>query len=217
MIDLHMNDDGCLELAGYSPDCTLEELLVGLAGVGDERSLCAGCGRCCSDVIPLVGWETARVLGGEGPETPAAGRGALAFPEPPDPARREKGVRGLMRDFRLPRAEAGLYYEYNTAEPIALRKNAAGRCPFRRDGSCASHATRPLVCRLYYCRQGPRLSGLRELIVARGIWHSYYVVGWLERKALGDNPFAAGRTYRDVLIGDFDVSFRGIAEQTAFQ
>ncbi len=211
MIDLRLNDENCLELEEYSPDCTLAELVDGIAAAGDHHSLCARCARCCRDPIPLIGFEVGKI---KESEAPVIAFDSLTFPAPPDAGLREKSVRDLERNFGLSRRQAEVFYEYNSAEPIALGKADDGRCFYQQGDLCGIYAGRPLVCRLYHCRQGARLSGLRELIMARGIWHSFVVMGWLDRAALADNPFAGGGMSDDILLKDFDLSIDEIVEKT---
>jgi hypothetical protein len=101
-----------------------------------------------------------------------------------------------MRSFQLPRRQAVLCYEYNAADPIVMSKT--------ENGLCAKYPIRPLICRLYHCRLGSRLVKLLEVIVTRGIWHSYFVMGWIDRESLEDNPFANGVSYHELLLKDFD-------------
>ena len=121
-----------------------------------------------------------------------------------------------MRDHGFDRTTASLLFEYNQAEPVKLRKGPDGACMFLKDNLCSIYDARLYTCGLYVCNMADSLSVLQEQIVRQGIWHSYYVLGWIDAGAIGHNPFLGAAGYEEVKIKDFDFDLTDAMEKLFF-
>ncbi len=226
VIELRITDENAVELAHYSAGATLGELIVRINDlylrerVGDR--LCTGCGRCCGDPIALGGHDLKRfsdagILTHPIPaqeNAPAAASEILCMPSAPDLVERKRGIFEMRRQYGFDESIATLLYEYNTADPVRLSKRDDGMCVFLSiDGLCSIYEYRPLVCRLYVCKTGERLSALHESIVAQIAWHGYEYLGWVDRGELSHNPFFRYADDRSARIGEFDADLSDALEQ----
>lgn len=177
-------------------------------------SYCAACGRCCRyEHLPVFGLdilETKNRLGEE------VWRNYVTLPEQPSPAERREAILEFVQNHDLDHATATLLYEYNVAEPVSYAKSSDGGCVYLTNGLCSNYPDRAFTCALYACTTGERLSNLQELIVRQGVWHSYYVLGWIEAEDIEHNPFLSAETYESVRIADFDVDLSAALETLFF-
>ena len=216
MIELAFNDDGAMEMGDCSPDSTLQELVDALSQWMTVHRTCRGCTQCCRDVIPLNGIEVRRLQATFRAASMAEALPYLRMPARPDLQRRREGIRELQDTFEVPARTATVLYEYNNADPVCIAKTDTGDCFFIRDGLCARYATRPLVCRLYHCRLGERLSALNEAIIAHGVWHSYSVLGWIDEKEIAHNPFVGADDYGRIRLDAFERDHEVLVAQASF-
>jgi Fe-S-cluster containining protein len=212
MLEFEKDIDNRLELTYFSEDCTLNELINRLTNLNEQSELCQKCGKCCSDTIPITGFEIKRIT-----EEVKSGKKDysvidLNFPDKPDTKEKEKSISEMASMFGFSKRHATVLYEYNTATPITMKKGADGQCVRISNNLCAQYGIRPLICRLYYCNTADRLAGLREIIISQGIWHSYYIMGWIDKREIEDNPFLNASNYDDVLLKKFDYRFDDINE-----
>ncbi|HET6487752.1 MAG TPA: hypothetical protein VFH83_15095, partial [Spirochaetia bacterium] len=140
----------------------------------------------------------------------------LRLPERPDLQKRRKGIRDLRETFGVPTRTATALYEYNNADPVCIAKADSGDCLFIREGLCAQYAVRPLVCRLYHCRLGEKLSALNEAIIGQGVWHSYCALGWIDEKEIAHNPFVGASDYQRIRLDAFDRDFEDLVAQASY-
>ena len=216
MIELVLDENGAIEIGDCSRDSTLQDLVDALGGWLTGHGACRRCTRCCTDVIPLNGFEIQRLQDSVRGASIAERAPYLRMPEPPDLHRRREGIREMQRTFEMSTKAATALYEHNNADPVCIAKADTGDCFFIRDGLCTRYSTRPLVCRLYHCRLGKRLSALNESIIAQGVWHSYSVLGWIDEKDLAHNPFVGAASYRQIRLDAFDHDFGDLVGQASY-
>ena len=216
MIELTLDDNGAIEIGELSTDSTLQELMDALGGWMADHRACRRCTRCCTDVIPLNGIEIKRLQHSLGGASTVEQLPHLLLPAPPDLRRRRDGIRELQQTFEMPITTATAFYEHNNADPVCIAKVDTGDCWFIRDGLCARYDTRPLVCRLYHCRLGEKLSALNEAIIGQGVWHSYCVLGWIEEKEIAHNPFVTASSYHQIRLDAFDCVFGDLVGQASY-
>lgn len=211
-------DDGKLDLESYSQDATLEDLRREVESRRVDRRLvtafCAGCGRCCHfEHLPLFGYDLIRMRA----ERRTADLSPwLSYPERPAAEERSEAIADMMRQHGFDQHTATLLYEYNAAEPITYRHADDGGCVFLGNGFCTNYPGRAYTCSLYVCTMGERLSNLQERIVRQGVWHSYFVEGWIAEEAISHNPFLSGCGYGDVHISDFEYDLSDALEKLFF-
>lgn len=208
-----------IELAGYAGGAVVGDLIAalerarlrpGLATVG-----CAGCGLCCRDRVPVLGADLPRLQRALGIGRERLLADHLELPERPDPDRRAARIADLARQLRAAPAEATLLYEWNTGEPIVPKQAADGFCHWLRDRRCSVYAGRPLICSLYLCNFGGRLSGLFDAIVRQGVWHSYAALGWIDRGVIPHNPFVSAGDPAQAPLRAFDVDVTPLLRRLA--
>lgn len=210
MIEFKDELDNFVELECYSDDCTLNELINRLADLSEQKNMCRKCGKCCLDLIPLNGLEIMNI------KRLDSGFTGLVFPDKPNVKGMEKSIHEMMNLFDLPKRHAEILHEYNTAEPIYMNKEMNGQCISQNDNLCAKYSMRPLICRLYHCKTGKKLSGIREIIISQGIWHSYYIMGWIDKSKIKNNPFLNASAYDEILLKQFDYPFDEINEKISY-
>lgn len=197
-----------IELEGYSADATLLDLVRGIERIRLRSDLkvnrCAGCGGCCREPIPVLGVDVASLATAFGAPDERSVLERLAIPEVlPSGLERRAAIRKLSRDTGLPLEQAERLYDFNNGEQVSLRKADDGSCEFLRGGMCTIYEARPLVCRLYLCLMGDRLSGMQECIVRQGVWHLYERAGWLHREDIAHNPFVKVRRWEEARLSAF--------------
>lgn len=210
-----------IEIISYSEDATLEELRSKVdtfrVQPGLKTAGCAGCGECCFyENLPVLGYDLQAIKEFLNVEDADLFERYLNAPEKPSQSERGKSIEEMMRDHGFDRTTASYLYEYNQAEPVTLRKSAAGSCMFLEDNLCTIYQARLYTCGLYICNMAEKLSVLQEQIVRQGVWHSYAVLGWIQPDAISHNPFLGSEGYGDVLIRDFDVDLTDAIEKLFF-
>jgi Fe-S-cluster containining protein len=219
MIQLEVQDDA-IELRQYSNDATLQDLVDSTERIRLSKGLrtehCYGCGICCKEPIPVLGYDLDKLTSRLGLSREALLDRYLDRPEVPCSEERNKAIRELERQHDLTALEATLVYEFNRAEPIILARDENGTCIFLRDNLCTIYEDRPYICRLYLCNMAEKLSVLYEKIAAQGIWHSYWALGWTRSEDIRHNPFLKGRCYREVYMNDFEFDLKNALERLFF-
>lgn len=213
--------DGAIELVSYTSDATLVELRDTVDSFRHDKGLktdhCAGCGECCYfDALPVLGHDLQAIKGYLNVADDVLFSAYLKLPEPPDLRNREKAISELIRDNELDGTTAALFYEYNNSEPITLRKSAGGACKFLQNDFCSIYGARLYTCGLYICSAGEKLSMLQEQIVRQGAWHSYSIMGWIERHAISHNPFLGHESLETVTLASLDTDMEGALESLFF-
>jgi Fe-S-cluster containining protein len=130
-------------LAQHLTDLMVEQAVMGEREAGRELSCAAGCGACCTQLVPLSAPE-AFVLADHVVQLPAAERDAVID-------RFDRAVQTISDRGAMPLLE-GLAKAPDQADlpAIAARYFALSiPCPLLMDDSCSAHAHRPLVCRHY--------------------------------------------------------------------
>lgn len=209
-----------IELKYYDPDTTLAELVEALEAFRLDCRLktseCKGCGKCCSDNIPVLGLDMKLLTDGLGTDFGKAVQSVLVLPEKPDIAFRRKAIREMAESASITALEAALLFEYNNAEPIILSKKKNGECCFLERSLCSKYSIRPYSCGLYLCNMGPRLSYIQEMIIRQGTWHAYYLLGWIDEEEISHNPFLRSDSYGRLLAADFEFRLENTLEQLFF-
>ncbi len=212
--------DNQIELEEYSDDATLPELAATLEAFRGTCELktkhCRGCGECCGDDIPVLGFDLPRLMAGTSLTIDELPQSMLVLPEAPSLERREKAIRDLIREHGFSELNATLLYEYNNAEPAILSRNDDGTCRFLKDKLCSFHEHRPYACGLYLCTMAEKLSFVHEMIVRQGTWHLYSVLGWIPREAISHNPFTRASSWDALSVRDFDVDLRSTLDALFF-
>jgi Fe-S-cluster containining protein len=210
MIKFSIHDD-LIELDEYSPDVTLSELAMKLDAFRSNADLktkkCPGCGECCSDNIPVLGYDLDLYEGKYDD--------CLIMPEKPDVKSRKKAIDDLLKNS-MSLIDATLIYEYNNSEPIILNKKSDGECIFLKGGFCGSYRVRPYSCGLYLCVMGEKLSYIEEMIIRQGTWHAYNRMGWIDESEIRHNPFLKTDSYCKLLVKDFDSDLKGALDSLFF-
>ena len=219
MIRFSVSND-TIELESYSDNTTLVELAAGLEDFRRTCNLktthCRGCGECCGDDIPVLGFDIPRLMEGTSLSIDDLKLSVLTMPEAPDLQSREKAIRELARAHDFSRLNATLLYEYNNSEPVTLARGDDGTCLFLKNKLCTKYDHRPYACGLYLCNMGEKLAFLHEMIVRQGTWHMYSVLGWIPEEAIGHNPFMRASSYTELRVKDFDVDLRSALEALFF-
>lgn len=197
-----------IELEGYSDEATLQDLVRGIERVRLRSDLkvsrCAGCGGCCRQPIPVLGVDLANLATALSAPDERSVLERLAVPDVrPSGHERRAAIRKLSRDTGLSLEQAEWIYDYNNGEQVSPRRADNGSCEFLRGGMCTIYELRPLVCRLYLCTMGDRLSVMQENISRQGVWHLYEHVGWLCRDDIASNPFVQVRSYEEARLSAF--------------
>ena len=213
-------DKKTIELAGYSDDTTLNELVSGLEAYRMKNSLktrnCQGCGKCCKDDIPVLGFDLPVIPGGLSLKHETSSDSCIVLPEKPDNEARQKALLELQRTNGLTKLEASLIYEYNNSEPLILARQQDGACLFLKNRLCSVYGRRPYSCGLYLCNMGERLSYIQEMIIRQGTWHAYNLMGWVSAEEISHNPFLKSRSYDELLVKDFEFGLENALEQLFF-
>jgi Fe-S-cluster containining protein len=207
MIEFVYDSNGFIELKSYSNDCTVEELLEKTIDIGSQINLCKKCGKCCFDTIPIIGSEIKRIMEVLNVDKLDSTFSYLKFPCIPSVEEKTKNIVEIIRSFGMTRIEATMFYEFNAADPIIMNKNADGQCISISNDMCVKYKIRPMICRLYHCKTGAKLSNLREILISQGIWHSYLIMDWINENDIPYNPFLKSTNYDRLFIKDFDISF----------
>lgn len=197
-----------IELERCSDEATLQDLVRGIEQVRLlsrlKVSRCAGCGGCCRQPIPVFGVDLANLAAALDAPDERSVLERLAVPDlRPSGLERRAAIRKLSRDTGLPLEQAERLYEFNNGEQVSLRRADDGSCEFLRDGMCTIYERRPLVCRLYLCQMGDRLSVLHENITRQGVWHLYERAGWLCRDDIPRNPFVQAGRWEEARLSAF--------------
>ncbi len=198
MIDFSITGKNSVDIKEYSQDCSLGDLVNGLDLFLLKNGACRRCGTCCHDPIPLNGIELREIMGGK------TGSPRPLIPKKPDVGKRIKSIKEISRTFEMPMDAATILHDFNNADPVCVPKTADGNCVHNAQSECSIYPDRPLICRLYHCRFRPRLSGLVDMIVAQGVWHSYLIMGWIGEKDISRNPFLGAGAYADIPLSAFD-------------
>jgi len=211
---------GSIELEGHRPEATLADLVDAVEGARTAPGLpterCHGCGKCCREPIPVLGYDHARLARRLGVSQERLAERFLSAPQRPDPHERADDIGRLERQIGLSPEEATLIYEHNRSEPVTLERDETGRCCFLENNLCSIYEDRPFICRLYICNMGEKLSILYEQIESQGVWHSYAALGWLDARAIAHNPFLRGARYEQIRLSWFEVSLDHAMEKVFF-
>ena len=209
-----------IEIKAYDPETTLVDLVEALEAFRLTCPLktinCKGCGDCCSDNIPVLGFDLQVLQEGLGIGFEHAAKRILTLPDKPDIPARRKAIREMSEAASITGLEAALLYEYNNAEPLILAKQNDGTCCFLKNRLCSEYMIRPYSCGLYLCNMGERLSYLQEMIIRQGTWHAYYKLGWIEEGDISHNPFLKAGTYGELRLADFDFNLGNTLDQLFF-
>jgi Fe-S-cluster containining protein len=216
MIEFSIDNKDCIEVEKYSEDCTVEEYANNLTERINKVNICERCGNCCFDIIPIIGYEIRRIMEIMNIKTISQEFYYLVLPNKPNVAGKNNSIHDLMKTYNLSESIATILYEYNNVEPITMNKNKDGQCLSITDDKCAKYKIRPLICRLYHCNLGNKVSALNELIINQGIWHSYYIMEWIKEKDISHNPFIKGNNLEEVLLKDFDHNFDEIDDTIGY-
>lgn len=218
MVQLILHGDE-VELSGYAECATIDDLIAelerirlrpGLATVG-----CSGCGLCCRDRVPVLGADLPRLERTLGLSRERLLHDHLDLPNPPDPQERAACIADLERQFQASPLEATLLYEWNTGEPIVPRQAEDGFCHWLRDRRCSVYSGRPLICSVYLCNFGNKLSALFDAIVRQGVWHSYAALGWIEDGVIPHNPFLSSTNPAQALLSAFEIDVTPLVHRMA--
>jgi Fe-S-cluster containining protein len=207
MIEYMYDRNGFIEMKSYSSDCTVEELIVKTTDIGSQINLCGKCGKCCFDTIPIIGSEVKKIMEVLNIDKIDSSFTYLKFPNIPNIVEKEKNIEEIIRVYGMTKREATIFYEFNAADPIIMNKNIDGQCISISNDMCLKYKIRPIICRLYHCRTGEKLSNIREILICQGIWHSYLIMGWIKENDIPYNPFLKSTNYNELFIKDFDISF----------
>ncbi len=212
--------DKSIELAEYSDDAALNELVDALEGFRLRNGLktrnCQGCGKCCKDNIPVLGLDLPVIPGGLASTGEGEPGSCIVLPEKPDLEARRKALTELRRTNGLTELEAALIYEYNNSEPLILARQQGGACLFLKNRLCSVYGRRPYSCGLYLCNMGEKLSYIQEMIIRQGTWHAYHLLGWVSAEEISHNPFLKASSYDELLVKDFDFGLENALEQLFF-
>ena len=210
--------DHSIELEGYDPTDTLEDLIWALDAArrtpGLRTASCHLCGECCGDLVPVLGIDLlplSRRIGAD-----ALYGSVLTLPDRPDMRERRESIASLTRDSEMEATTASLIYEYNNAEPVTFRRHANGVCTLQHNLLCTIYGGHPTACRFYLCNMAERLSVLYENVVRQGVWHSYVTLGWISESDVPHNPFLGASSCADVRLSTFDVDLSGALEALFF-
>lgn len=205
--------DKIIEIESYSEDCSLAELACALDKIGSESLTCDKCGKCCCDTVPILGLDMLSLMDKTGLPSIPEDYPSFEFPQKPDMKLKHKSIRELNQMFKLSNHDAELFYEYNSSEPVTLRKKDDGQCIFSTENLCGQYQVRPFICQLYQCRFGEKLSYLKEMIVSQGIWHSYFIMGWINEREISHNPFLSKDSFSEVLLKSFELNIQDIQDK----
>lgn len=216
-------EENDIELKYYDLDTTLTELAEALESyristeaAGLKTNGCKGCGECCSDNIPVLGFDIPRLLDGLDIGFDEASKTVLTLPEKPDMAFRRKAIKEMARSASITELEATLLFEYNNAETVIMAKKANMQCCFLNNNLCSGYTIRPYSCGLYLCNMGQRLSYIQEMIIRQGTWHAYSRLGWISESDIPHNPFLAADSYEKLLLSSFEFQLENTLEQLFF-
>lgn len=247
MINFEVIEDS-IELAHYSPDTTLPELVAELEEFRKNNELktrkCKGCGLCCQDNIPVLGFDMSILVQGLGCSLDELKSKYLIIPEPIEASSRRKSIAEMAMTPGMSGIESVLLYEYNNAEPLILNKQDNGDCCLLKVAECASqnddfliklekvqkrpghtlrkqklcslYSYRPFSCGLYLCNMGEKLAFIQEMIIRQGTWHAYSMLGWISEEDISHNPFLKVRTYDELYVKDFDYQLQSALDQLFF-
>lgn len=208
------------ELLDYSGDATLRELSESLEEFRLHNGLrtknCRGCGECCSDDIPVLGFDMQALKEGLGCASAKELEKYLILPGKPDLAARNKATGDLARTTGVTPLEAAVIYEYNNAEPVIIAKKQNGECLFLDGGLCSRYAIRPYSCGLYLCNMGEKLSYIQEMVIRQGTWHAYHLLGWVPESEIAHNPFLKYDSYDSLPVKEFDFGLKDALDHLFF-
>jgi Fe-S-cluster containining protein len=209
-----------IELIEYSDNTSLTELVAELEAFRQENGLktvnCYGCGECCTDNIPVLGLDLFRLSQGLHKELDCVISTNIIMPEKPGLEARQKSINELVRSNGLSKLGATLIYEYNNSEPLILAKKNSGECCFLESKLCSKYEIRPYSCGLYLCNMGERLSYIEEMIIRLGIWHAYYLLGWVPENEIAHNPFLKAGSYGELKLRDFEFDLKDTLDKLFF-
>jgi hypothetical protein len=212
--------DETIELAEYSPDTTLPQLSAKLEEFRKTNLLktkdCKGCGFCCQDNIPVLGFDLPLLMKGLNCSLEELKSKYLIIPEKPNIKERRKSIKEMCRNDGIPESEAVLLYEYNTSEPLIMNKQETGDCCLLKDKLCSLYTYRPYSCGLYLCNMGEKLEFIQEMIVREGTWHAYSLLGWISKEDISHNPFLKAENYDQLLVKDFDYQLQDTLDKLFF-
>ncbi len=214
-------ENGKIELKGYSDDATLAELRDSVETFRKQDGLitagCAGCGLCCYyHTLPILGYDIHDLRTALDVTEEELFSRYVDLPDRPDIEERRAAIADMMRQHDLDRVTASLLYEYNTAEPVRFAKAEDKGCVFLDAGLCSIYESRAYTCALYVCNMAERFSIIQEQIVRLGVWHSYYVLGWIPAEEIDYNPFLKYSAYDEARLGDFDIDLEPALEKLFF-
>jgi Fe-S-cluster containining protein len=194
----------------------LEAFRTSQAAAVLKTASCKGCGECCSDDIPVLGFDIPRLLDGLGIGFDEAVKNVLILPEKPDIEYRRNAIKEMSRSASISELEAAALFEYNNAEPIIMAKKPNLQCCFLKGGLCSRYSIRPYSCGLYLCNMGQRLSYIQEMIIRQGTWHAYFKLGWISEADIPHNPFLTADSYDDLPVSGFEFGLENALEQLFF-
>ncbi len=219
MIDLIVRDK-TIELRGFSENATLADLVeaterIRLTG-GLKTEHCYACGICCREPIPVLGFDIARLKRRLGVSEGLLEERYIDLPEVPNGEERNQSIRALRTEHSFSDLQATLVYEFNSAEPVTLKRKVEGSCVFLENNLCTIYGDRPFICRLYLCNMAEELSTLYETITTQGTWFTYSRLGWIAEGEIPHNPFIKAKSYDEVLLGAFQFDLGKALEKIFF-
>ena len=219
MIDLVVLDE-TIELKGFSDDSTLQDLVHGTESIRLSKGLktrhCYACGICCKEPIPVLGYDLERLTQRQGVSAEMLTQRYLELPQAPDSSERKQAILSLQKEHSFSDLEATLVYEFNSAEPVILKRQDTGSCIFLENNLCTIYEDRPFICRLYLCNMAENLSILYETIATQGTWFTYSRLGWIPEEEIHHNPYLDASGYDRVRLSAFRFDLKSALEKIFF-
>jgi Fe-S-cluster containining protein len=219
MIELVVKDD-LIELKEFSDDSTLQDLVEGTEKIrlseGLKTQHCYAFGMCCKEPIPVLGYDFDRLTKRLDVSEETLKEGYLELPEAPEPSERIRAIRSLRQEHDFSDREATLVYEFNTAEPVILKRSAQGSCIFLENNLCTIYEDRPFICKLYLCNMAENLSNLYETITTQGTWYTYSRLGWIAKEEIRHNPYLKAEGYGGVYLKSLRFDLKNALEKIFF-
>ena len=219
MIDLVVQDE-TIELKDFSDDSTLQDLVSGTESIRLSEGLktrhCYACGICCREPIPVLGYDLGRLTQRLGVSEEVLTQRYLELPRAPDSLERNRAIQSLQKEHDFSDLEARLVYEFNSAEPVILKRQDNGSCFFLENNLCTIYEVRPFICRLYLCNMAEKLSILYETIATQGTWFTYSRLGWISEEEIRHNPYLNASGYDRLRLRDFQFDLKSALDKIFF-